>query len=179
MKKLFIILVVLLLATVVVGFLTPSDYDVSTSIVIEASPAEVHVWVGDLTKWPEWAPWHAADPTIVTTFGDKITGVGASQTWTSAEDGDGELELTRCDPATGIAYDMAFIMDGERMPASSSMDYEVVDGGTQVTWSMQGDWEGIMPPVLDGLFKLLTPTMIGGEFDAGLATLKERVEAGA
>ena len=54
---------------------------------------------------------------------------------------------------------------------------QVVEGGTEVTWSMEGTWKGIMPPVLDGWMKLATPWMIGGMFDRGLQNLKEKVEA--
>lgn len=178
MKKLMMFLLVLVLLLVAAGLATPSDYSVEHKVVIDATPAEVHAYVGELRKWPDWAPWHEDDPTIETTFGEKTTGVGAHQSWTS-KDGEGELTFTRCDPVSGIAYDMNFMPDEETVsPAKSAMDYRVVDGGTEVTWSMQGDWAGVMPPVLDGLMKLFTPMIMGGMFDTGLANLKTAVEAG-
>ncbi|RKY21066.1 MAG: hypothetical protein DRQ55_05650 [Planctomycetota bacterium] len=178
MKKLFAVLLLLVVAVAAVGFVAPTEYDVGTSTVIDASPEAVHAYVGDLERWPEWSPWEQNDPSVKVSMGATSTGVGASQSWTS-DDGDGELTFTASDPATGIAYEMAFVMDGERFPAQCSMTYELVDGGTQVTWAMQGDWKGAVPPVLDGLMQLMSAWMIGGEFDKGLASLKQKVEAGA
>ena len=178
MKKLFMTLLVLVVVLGVVGVVSPTDYALEKSIVIDAPPAAVHAYVGDLRKWEDWAPWFDEDPSIVTTYSDTTTGVGAHQSWTS-EGGDGELTLTKCDAQTGIAYDMSFIHEGESTPATSAMTYEPVDGGTKVTWSMEGDWEGAMPPVIDGLFNYLSDMMIGGMFDQGLANLKAKVEASA
>ena len=178
MKKLFLILIVIAAVLGIVGAVSPTDYALETSIVIDAPPEAVHAYVGDLRQWEEWAPWVEEDPSIVTTYGDRTTGVGASQSWTS-DNGDGKLSLTKCDAQTGIAYDMTFINDETEAPATSAMTYEVVDGGTKVTWSMEGDWEGAMPPVLDGLMNYLSGMMIGGMFDQGLANLKAKVEANA
>ena len=74
---------------------------------MQATPAQVHAFVGDLEKWDEWTPWIEDDPSIVTTFGEKTVGVGAHQSWTS-ESGDGELTLTQSDE---LAFRVVF--DGE------------------------------------------------------------------
>lgn len=176
MKKLLVGLVVLLVAAAAIGFVTPKDYDVARSVTIDAPRAAVHAYVGHLDQWDEWTPWQEDDPTVETTVGDQATGVGASQTWTSA-DGAGELTFTMCDPNEGIACDMTFIMEEQRIPAQSAILYETVEGGTRVTWSMQGTWDGAMPPVIDGWMKILSPMMLGGMFDRGLANLKAKVEA--
>jgi len=176
MKKFLIVLVILVLAVAAVGFLGPTEYAIAKSVKIDAEPGAVHEYVGELRKWPEWSPWEELDPSIVTTYGDKTTGVGAYQSWTG-EDGGGELTFTRCDPESGIAYDMAFIMEDDKIPATSAMDYKQVDGGTEVTWTMNGDWDGAVPAIMAGWMKILSPWMIGGPFDQGLENLKARVEA--
>ena len=176
--KILVGVLAVLLVLAGVGFVLPTDFAVAKSVTIDAEPAQVHAWVGDLQKWPEWGPWHEDDPTMVTTLGDKTVGVGANQSWTG-KDGDGELTLTESDPATGIAYDMAFIMDGERYPSSAVMSYEKVDGGTQVTWSMEGDVGGMMPPVIAGYMNtFMMKGSIGDMFERGLAALKGKVEGG-
>lgn len=177
MKKLLVVLIVLVVVLGAIGYVTPKDYQVAKSITIDAPPAAVHAYVGDLQRWPEWTPWAEHDASLETTYGAKTTGVGAHQSWTS-EGGDGELTLTMSDPAKGIAYDMAFIDEEARIPATSAMTYEpAADGGTVVTWTMQGTWDGAVPPVMDGWMKILSPMMIGGMFDEGLANLKSRVES--
>ncbi|MDJ0654502.1 MAG: SRPBCC family protein [Xanthomonadales bacterium] len=177
MKTILISLTVLIVVVVAVGVVTPKDYSVVSTVTIQAPPERVHEYLGDLKRWPEWAPWHEEDPTIVTTFGPTTTGAGASQTWTG-DSGDGELTFTRSDPKSGISYDMAFLSDGERFPATVTIDYADKGGATEITWVMEGSWKGIVPPVMDGWMKLMTPWMIGGSFDRGLANLKAVVEAG-
>lgn len=175
--KLLKILGVVLLLLVLVGLFLPTTYDIRREVTIQAPAAAVHVWVGDLTKWPDWTPWQEHDPSTQVTLGPVTSGVGASQSWTS-EGGDGELTLTKCSPTEGIAYDMTFVQDGERLPASSTMLYAEQGGGTTVTWMMQGDAADFMPPVVAGYMNLMMKSAISGEFDKGLAKLKQKVEAG-
>jgi hypothetical protein len=176
-KKLLIGLLALVVILAAIGLIAPKDYQVERSVTIQAPAAEVHAWVGELTKWPEWVPWEEDDPTLETTYGEQTTGVGAHQTWTG-KDGDGELTFTKCDPEQGIAYEMAFIMEDKRVPATSAMTYRSAEGGgTEVIWTMEGSWKGAVPPVMDGWMKILSPWMLGSAFDRGLTKLKGRVEA--
>ncbi|MCB9898600.1 MAG: SRPBCC family protein [Planctomycetes bacterium] len=178
MKGLLKFIVLLLIVAAAVGFFTSTDYTLERSIVIQAPPEAVHAYVGDLNKWPEWTPWEEADPTVKTTV-VQATGVGAHQTWTSQKEGGGELTFTKSDPKTGIAYDMDFVMDeNTKIPSTSSMTYKpAANGGTEVTWTMQGSSKGFVGPVVDGWMKILMPMMVGGDFDKGLTKLKEKVEA--
>ena len=164
-------------AFVVIGLILPTKYSVSRETTIDAAPAAVHAYVGHLDKWPEWMPWEQEDPSIVTARSEKTTGVGASQSWTSAKAGDGELEFTECDEATGVAYDMAFIMKDRRAPSKASIRYAPAGDATKVTWAMEGDMVSMMPRVIAGWFKLMMVRMIGKQFDRGLASLKGKVEA--
>ncbi len=167
----------LIVVLVVVGLVIPSQYSFAHKITIAAPPAAVHAFVGHLERWPEWMPWEQEDPSIITTIGEKTTGVGAKQSWTSSKAGDGEVEFTECDEETGIAYDMTFITKGKRAPAKASFRYARAGDGTEVTWSMAGDLASMMPPVLRGLMKPIMSAMIGKNFTRGLASLKEKVEA--
>ena len=167
---------------IVVGLLIPSHYTIVRKQTIAAPASAVHAFVGHLDKWPEWMPWEQEDPSIITQIGDKTTGVGAAQSWTSAKAGDGEVEFTECDENTGIAYDMAFITNGKRAPSKASIRYAPVTdgtGGTEVTWSMEGDLASMMPPIMRGLMKPLMTTMVGKNFAKGLAYLKGKVEGAA
>jgi hypothetical protein len=173
LKKILIGLGVLLLALVLVGLVLPKHYECKRKIVIEAEPAKVHVLVGDLKRWDEWAPWKEEDPTIVTTFGPTTTGTGASQSWTG-DSGGGRLRFTQSDAMTGIVFDMEFV-DGERtMPATGWIRYAPAPKGTEVEWAMQGE---MRMPVIGGYFALITDMMIGPMFEKGLAKLKAKAEA--
>lgn len=176
LKNVLLVLLALFVAVVVVGFFLPTTYAVERRITIDAGAERVHALVGDLERWPLWTPWAAADPSMTTTLGDSTTGVGASQRW-SGKDGDGELTFTESDPATGIAYDMAFIDGDLRAPAVSAMRYEPSGEGTTVVWTMSGDSADFAPPVVGGYVNLMMPAMIGDMFDQGLEKLKEVAES--
>ncbi|MFT5079683.1 MAG: hypothetical protein ACI9C2_000699 [Gammaproteobacteria bacterium] len=174
MKKVLIGLGIIVALFVMVGALLTTEYVVEQRVTIKASPESIHALVGDLARWDDWAPWVEEDPSVVTTLGT-TTGVGASQTWTSDE-GDGELTFTASDPAKGIAYDMVFIMGETRAPATCAMTYEVDGENTTVVWTMEGDMEDSMPPVLSGYMTLMVAGSIGAMFDTGLAKLKSELE---
>jgi hypothetical protein len=175
MKKILVAIAVLVILVVLVGFLLPTTYRIEERVTIQATPEAIHVHVGDLKKWEAWAPWIEEDPSIVVTYGETFAGIGASQTWTS-ENGDGELTITRSDPVTGIAYDMAFIMEEKRAPAVCTMDYETNGNATDVVWTMEGDVGDFMPPVIAGYMNAVMKGSIGAMFVKGLETLKATVE---
>jgi hypothetical protein len=165
---------VLILVFVVLGMVLSRDYRVTRSVKIQADVAQVHALVGDLKRWDEWAPFKKADNTIVVTYGPTTTGVGASQSWTSQKDEGGRLTFTKCDPATGIAYDMAFRMGDKEIPAKSWMTYSPASGGgVQVEWGIEGRME---MAVIGGYFATLADTMMGPMFQQGLDELKKKAE---
>ena len=167
----------LIAVLITAGLLMPSQYSIVRKKTIAVPPKSVHAFVGHLEKWPEWMPWEQQDPSVITSRSDQTTGVGASQSWTSSKAGDGEVEFTECDENTGIAYDMTFITKGKRAPAKASIRYVPAGESTEVTWTMEGDTASMMPPVMRGLMKPVMATMIGKNFDRGLQSLKEKVEA--
>jgi polyketide cyclase/dehydrase/lipid transport protein len=177
MKKLLIGFLGLIVVVVIVGFFLPTTYAVDTRITVNATPAQVHAMVGDLERWPSWVPWQEDDPSLETTLGDKTTGVGASQSWTS-DSGNGELVFTFADPAVGIEYDLNFIVDGDRTPSKCAVKYEVVGDTVVVVWTMSGDVADMMPPIAAGYLGIFLPDEIAKMFDRGLASLKSQVEGG-
>jgi hypothetical protein len=170
-KWLAIILAVLIVLFVLVGLTLPKDYNVERSVVIQAEPAVIHTLVGDLNAWEQWTPWVEADPTIKTTFGDKTTGVGASQTWTG-DSGSGRLTFTQCSPDTGVLYDMSF--EEGKYVSIGALDYKVVGGGTEVTWRMAGEMGG---NPISRYFAAMMDAMVGPMFEKGLDKLKSASEA--
>ena len=173
LKKLLIAVAVLAVLLLLVSFLLPTEFHLSRSTVIRAERAKIHALVGDLKAWDSWTPFKEVQPSVVTTLGPTTTGVGASQSWTSDE-GPGRLVFTECDPATGVRYDLVFI-NGERETLCKSwILYADRDGGTEVTWGLEGDMN---MPVVGGWFALLSNTMMGPIFEKGLEKLNLQAEA--
>jgi hypothetical protein len=154
-----------------IGLFLPTNYSVNRSIIIDAKPAAIHEYVGDLKKWREWEPWTEQDPTIIITYGDKTSGIGANQAWIG-KDGDGQLILTSSSPAKGIKYDLFF--DDGKYECKSAIAYEPIEEGkTKVTWSMEGS---VDKPIIGGYFALIMGSMTGLAFERGLEKLKKQVE---
>jgi len=172
LKKILLVLAVILVMLVLVGLVLPQDYRCTRSIEIAAQPARIHEFVGDLKRWDEWTPWKKHDPSAVTTLGEKSTGIGASQTWTS-DGGDGRLTFTKSDPATGIQYDLVFDHANET-PSRGWIVYEPSGTATRVEWGMEGALEF---PVIGGYFALMADSMMGPMFQEGLDELKRRAES--
>jgi len=154
------------LVVVIVGFILPATYTVSRTVTIAADIERVHQFVGDLEQWDQWTPWVKADPTIVVTFGDKTTGVGAHQDW-SGDSGNGALTFTRSDPAWGVAYDMS--MEEGKHDSKATMEYTQNAGATEVAWVMIGEL-GNNP--FNRYFGLMMDPLIGPMFEEGLNRLK-------
>jgi hypothetical protein len=176
MKKLLLVilclLLVLIIGVVVGGLMLDKNYELSRSIVIDASPKEIHKFVGDLKMWDQWTPWKDHDDSLEVKLEKQTSGVGARQTW-SSKDGDGELIFTKWDKSTGVEYDMAFIAEGEKLPSTGAITYEEIGKKTKVTWSMKGE---IPLPVMGGWYALTMEPVVGPYFDEGLAKLKDRIE---
>ena len=172
LKTILSAIIVLIVVLVVVGLFLPTSYTVERSIVIDASPSQIHKYVGDLNNWDSWSPWKQEDPTIVVTHGEKTQGIGASQSWVG-ESGDGALVFTKDSPSEGIEYDLVF--DDGTYVCQGAMTYNPLeDGETKVTWIMSGD---MGTPVVGGYFVLMMDSMVGEMFNKGLSNLKNTVEA--
>jgi hypothetical protein len=169
-KWLAILLVFFIALVIVVGFMLPKTFHVDRSIVIHAEKAAIHALVSDLRQWQRWTPWLEADPTIVTTFGPTSSGIGAHQSWTG-ESGGGQLTIIASSVETGIVYDMTF--EKEMYPSVGQVRYETVDGGTQVSWIMDGESPG---NPLGRYFGLMIDTMVGPMFEQGLEKLRVETE---
>ena len=158
---------------VAIGVLLPNEYAVSRSVVSDAEAEAVHGLVGDLRRWELWGPWYEDDPDLVVTYGQKTSGIGASQSWTS-RDGNGSMEITASSPRRGLRYHLAFNDGAYRCRAA--IRYHPGEGDTLVTWMMRGRMD---TPILGGYAALLMEPLVGGLFERGLSKLKQVVEAQA
>ena len=170
--KLLAIGALLLVAGVTgIGLAMPGEYHFRRSVVIDADRERVHQLVGDLKQWDQWTPFKEQDPSMKVTIGDKSTGAGASQSWTG-DTGSGSLKFTRCDPESGVAYELSF--EGSDT-STGGYDYkELPDDKTEVTWHW--DYEVGYNPVeriVMGYFEKDIEAM----FDKGLSNLKAKAEA--
>ncbi|NNE45370.1 MAG: SRPBCC family protein [Rhodothermales bacterium] len=175
MKAVKIILVAILVIfflLVIVGFLLPAEWEVSESVAIEATPAEVYPHVAEFRQWPAWTAWAAADPDMTYSYSGTETGVGQVTEW-SGNQGTGRMEITGVDSLRRIDY--YFSMDDNAFGAASSIVLDNVGGETHVTWSSEGDVGGNIAARY--FMKVFTPYM-SADYQSGLDRLKELAESG-
>ena len=174
MKKTFTYIAggfIILLSIILVTFsLLPNDFDISRTTTIQAPSLDIHVYVGDLARWPEWNPWENSESDMRIISNNKTQGVGAHQVW-EGKDGKGELILTESSAETGIKFDLIFEQNSEK--AQCYISYAKADVGTQVTWGMKGKMN---VPVFGPLIAKSMDGIIGPIFEIGLTQLKTTIE---
>lgn len=174
LKKVLLVLVILIALVAVIGFLLPSDISVERSTTINASPASVYEEIANLRKTGKWSPWDLKDPNITYVFSGPDSGVGSKKEWSSEHDevGNGSQEVIEAIPNQKIRTELYF--GGFDEP--SYANFILVENGdaTDVTWTLEGDMGSNPIFKIMGLFM---DSMVGPEYEEGLANLKSRVES--
>lgn len=161
------------LLTVVIGLLLPSQYHVERSLVMDAPIEIIFEQVNNLEKNKNWSPWNEADPTMVVTYGEKKSGVGAFYSWTSKKSGAGTLTILESEPPVRIKSKLEF--EGQGI-SFNEWFFEETEQGVNVTESFYGD---MGYNIIQRYFGLFIDSFIGPFFDRGLANLKKIAESEA
>lgn len=170
LKRILLIIVFCLIAFLLIGHFIPRGYEISRSVIIDASPADVHEYVGNLEKWDKWSPWLEKDPEIKITRGEITRGVGATQSW-SDQNGNGSLVFTASDPEKGVEYDLRF-NDG-KFECKSQFEYIPKGDQTEVVWNMHGE---VKTALIGGYLARKMDSFVGPDFEMGLEKLIKVVE---
>jgi hypothetical protein len=175
MKALKIVLGLVLLVVVVFvvgGFTLPDQRTVIRSATINAPTANVYALTASLKNgWTQWSPFgEAQDPTMKSTYTGPDEGIAATQSFTGKQ-GAGTMKIVSADAAKGIGYQLS-LMEG-KLTIDGHMNFEPEGGGTKVIWSDDMKLDG--PMLRWG--GLMMDSMIGKQFEKGLASLKSKAEA--
>lgn len=168
-KKILLILAAAILLLVIVVSLRPSQFTVTRSATIPASPEVVSAQVNDFHKWQEWSPWAKMDPACKFAFSGPESGVGAGFSWDGNNDvGAGTMKITESKPGELVKMDLDFTkpMEGHNLTVFT---FKPNGSGTDVTWTMSGE-NGFMGKLF-GLF-VDCDKMVGDQFVKGLENLK-------
>ena len=165
-------IVVLLAAVLLIGGLMLSPkFKVERSVTVAAPPDKVYALIADPRRWNDWAVWNRRDPAMQITYSGPATGSGAVWAWKSKTEGDGRMSFTTAEPGKRLGYDLYFPEFGTTSQGELVM---TPDGAnTRVSWTMNGDM-GKNP--LFRWIALNADSMIGKDFEAGLAGLKTLAE---
>ncbi len=148
-------------------------YTVQRSIKIDAPPEKVYRHIIDLRKQEAWSPWERMDPTMSKAYSGAEAGVGSRYSWSgNRKVGEGSMEITDAKENERVDMDLEFL---KPFKAQNKvwMALDPVDDGTHVTWGMTG--ENTLMTRIMGIFRSMD-SMVGRDFENGLANLKETVE---
>ena len=173
LKRVLAGIVGVVILLVVVGYALPRQAHVERSIVINAPQAQLFDALNGFKRFNEFSPWAALDPKTQYSYEGPETGIGAKMSWVSADSkvGSGTNEIVESTPPDFIRTRLDF---GGQL-AEASFKFEPADGGTRVTWGFDGDL-GNNP--IARYAGLMFDKWIGGDYEKGLARLKQVMEQG-
>lgn len=139
MKTLFRILgflAILIIAFSIFVATKSNSYDVKKTKLIKAPAAVIFNTINEYKTWMDWGPWKTNDPTIIASYGEKTSGVGANYSWTSEQDGPGRMETLALRENQSIEQKIYF---DRRDESDVYWNLEYTEEGTKVVWGMKGD----------------------------------------
>ncbi|CAN7212292.1 SRPBCC family protein [Mesorhizobium sp. LjNodule214] len=173
LATILIILLAIIAAVLVYAATRANDFVVSRSAGIEAPAEAIFPLINDFRRWPTWSPYEKLDPEMKRTLSGAESGKGAAYAWQgNSKAGVGRMEITNSVPSSLVALKLDF---EKPFRANNTVDFTLTPSGenTTVTWAMRGGRPFIAK--LMGLF-MNFDTLIGKDFEAGLANLKRAVE---
>jgi uncharacterized protein YndB with AHSA1/START domain len=171
LKWLGIVVLALAALLLIGGYLLSPKFTVTRGVTINAPAEKVYGLVADPRAWKQWSVWNQRDPQMQIEYSGPASGAGAKWTWKSKSQGDGAMTFTAAEPHQRVAFDLYFPDFGTT--SKGELTFASAGNATQVTWTMHGDM-GSNP--LFHWFALGADSMVGKDFEAGLAGLKAVAE---
>ena len=172
-KKIALVVVVMIVALLAYAATRPDTLHVQRAASVQAPPEEIFPLISDFHRWASWSPYEKRDPAMKRAYSGAAHGKGAVYEWEGNSDvGQGRMEITDSSDPSRVTIKLDFIKPIE---GHNVAEFALVPQGgtTNVTWSMDGPSPYIGK--LIGVFVNMD-TMIGTDFETGLANLKAIAE---
>jgi uncharacterized protein YndB with AHSA1/START domain len=175
----FVAIVGVLLAVAVAVVLVlaankPDVFQVARATTIKAPPDRIFPLINDFRKWGAWSPYEKKDPEMKRTYGGAESGKGAVYAWEGDSNvGQGRMEIADSSPPSKIVLKLDFVKPFE---AHNTVEFTLNPEGdsTVVRWAMHGP-APYMAKIVHLFFDM--DSMVGKDFEAGLANLKTAAES--
>ena len=174
--KILVGIAVIVVGAVAVIAMQPSEFRVVRTATMRAPVSAVFAQINDFHHWQAWSPWARRDPAMKQTYDGAAAGEGAIYSWAgNREVGTGRMTLVESRPDERIRINLEFF---EPFAATNTAEFtfKPEGNGTTVTWSMTGRNNFVGKAI--GLVMNMD-TMIGGDFEKGLAAMQSVAEASA
>jgi len=167
------VIVVVVAGVLIYAATQPDSFRVQRSASIKAPPDKVFAMINDLKAWAAWSPYEKKDPAMKRTFGAITAGKGATYAWQGDSNvGEGRMEIVEAAPPNKVLIKLDFLKPFEAHN-TAEFTLEPKGEGTLVTWAIYGP-SAYVTKVMGLFFNI--DTMIGRDFEAGLADLKTAAE---
>ena len=171
---LFLVITVSVIAVLSIAATRPAAFHVERSLSMAAPPEAVYAVLNDMHRFHEWSPWEKLDPAMKVEFGGPATGVGSSLSWVgNKEAGEGRMTTTDATPPTSLTWKLEFL---KPFQSENMVHFAIApeSGGSRVTWAIDGN-NNYVSKVMCMFVSM--DAMMGKDFEAGLASLKQIAEA--
>lgn len=149
----------------------PDTFRVARSATVQAPPEKLHALINDLRAFNTWNPFEKFDTQSRGEYRGPAAGPGAVYQFAGGKSGDGSLRILDSAP-TRVSMELHMV---KPMEALNRVQFTLQPRGnaTEVTWQMEG-----ATPFLGKLIHVFIDMdrMVGGQFESGLADLKQRAE---
>ncbi len=179
MKKVGVVILFLIAAFIVTGYLLPRQVHIERSIVIERPAAMMFELLNSYRYFNEWSPWAGRDPKAQFSISGPESGVGARMSWVGDPQlvGSGWQQIVASKPYEQIDIKLDFDAQGI---ADTGFLLTTQGDSTQVTWFFDSDLtEGVnfLDSFMARYFGLLFDRWVGGDYELGLTNLKKFAES--
>ena len=174
-KKIFIILITLVVILLIVALFAKKDYDVEKEIVIDKPRQEVFNYIKFLKNQNNYSKWATMDPGMKKEYRGADGTVGFVSAWDSdqKEVGKGEQEIKKITDGKRIDYELRFIKPFESTEQTYMATDAVSENQTKVKWGFNGRMNYPMNLML---LCMNMEKMVGDDLQTGLNNLKNIVE---
>ena len=169
------IIVVVIVAAFLLFIVTrPNSFRVERNVRINAPAERIYPLIDNFHEWTKWSPYEKMDPTMKRNYGGATSGTGASYGWDgNSRAGSGSMVILEATPSSRVLIKLDF---SKPFVAHNTAEFTIAPSaaGSTVTWAMYGP-SPFMSKVM-GLFMSMD-SLVGGQFEEGLANLKRVSEA--
>ena len=172
-KTISLLVVAALGALLVFASTRPDTFRVQRSTSIKASADKLFPLISNLRQFNTWNPYNKKDPAMQGSYRGPANGPGAAFDFQGNKDvGKGTIEIVELTPPGKVTMKLDML---EPFKGQNIIEFTLAPRGdaTEVTWAMFGPSPYLAK--LMGIFFSMD-TMIGRDFEAGLADLKARAE---
>ncbi len=166
------IVAVVIVAFIAIGMILPREVSVARSTEISAPPEAIFPHINSMKATEAWSPWLSLDPDNKLTYSGPEAGVGNKLEWASDHPnvGSGTQEITVSEQDKRVETALDF---GDMGTATAQFLLEPSGDVTKVTWGFTTDM-GAGP--IGRWMGLMMDSWVGGDYERGLANLKDLVE---